>query len=121
MTKTIGSGSQGVHVLGPKPQLVPQSFNDCAKTQKKVPLMKAFVIAASLLAMGASTAGAEEWSREHHPYAREHHGVCREKAERLHRFEHRARADGRITGEERHTIEALKHDLDRTCGGYRWR
>ena len=120
MTKTIGSGSQGVHVLGPKPQLVPQSL-PVAQNPKKDPLMKAFVIAASLLAMGASTAGAEEWSRERHPYAREHHGVCREKAERLHRFEHHARADGRITGQERHTIEALKHDLDRTCGGYRWR
>jgi hypothetical protein len=86
--------------------------------------MKYVVLAASLLALGASatTASAQGWNREHHPYAQRHHGVCQSKAIRLHQYETRAlRNDGRLDRRERDTIAALKNDLDRTCGRFRHR
>jgi hypothetical protein len=86
--------------------------------------MKYAILAASLLALGASTstASAQGWNREYHPYAQRQHGVCQSKAIRLHDYESRAlRNDGRLDRRERATIEALKNDLDRTCGRYRHR
>jgi hypothetical protein len=86
--------------------------------------MKFLVLAASLLAVGASSASAQYggggWNRDSHPYAQRHHGMCQSKAIRLHQYENRAlRNDGRLDRRERATIEALKNDLDRTCGRHR--
>jgi Spy/CpxP family protein refolding chaperone len=96
--------------------------------------MKFLVLAASLLAVGASSASAQYggggygggghggWNRDIHPYAQRHHSVCQSKAIRLHQYEDRAlRNDGRLDRRERATIEALKNDLDRTCGRHRHR
>jgi hypothetical protein len=90
--------------------------------------MKFLVLAASLLAVGTSSASAQlfggggGWNRDSHPYAQRHHGVCQSKAIRLHQYENRAlRNDGRLDRRERATIEALKNDLDRTCGRFRHR
>jgi hypothetical protein len=84
--------------------------------------MKYLLLAASLLAVGATSASAQGWNRENHPYAQRHHGVCQSKAIRLHQYENRAvRNDGRLDRRERATIEALKNDLARTCGGFRHR
>ncbi|MEQ1698096.1 MAG: hypothetical protein ABL901_19875 [Hyphomicrobiaceae bacterium] len=83
--------------------------------------MKARIIAAAaLLAIGASSASAREgWQKDRHPYAQKHHSACQDKAQRLHGFEVRATRDGRLSRDERRTIEVLKRDLDRTCGRYR--
>lgn len=82
--------------------------------------MKALIIAAGLIAIGASSASAYEgWRKDDHPYAQKHHAVCQDKSERLHHYERRAARDGHISRDERHTIEALKRDLDYTCGGFR--
>jgi hypothetical protein len=85
--------------------------------------MKYVILAASLLAVGASatTASAQAWHRDHHPYAQRHHNVCQDKAQRLHQFERRSARDGIITPSERRTIRALESDLARTCGGFRHR
>lgn len=84
--------------------------------------MKALLIAAGLLAVGATTASAYEgWNKDHHPYERRHHSVCMDKAERLHRYEARSARDGHLSRDELRTIEALKRDLGHTCGGWRWR
>lgn len=85
--------------------------------------MKKLLIAAVVLAAGATTASAQrmEWRPGYHPYSRTHHSVCMDKSERLHRFERRAAADGRLSWRERRDIVSLKRDLDRTCGGWRWR
>ena len=87
--------------------------------------MKTLIVAAGLLAVTATSASAQfgprPWSRAEHPYAQHHHSICQEKAIRLHDYERRAASDGRIDRHERHTIQALQHDLDRTCGRYRWR
>jgi hypothetical protein len=85
--------------------------------------MKYALLAASLLALGASasTASAQGWNRDSHPYAQRNHGVCQSKAIRLNQYENRAlRNDGRLDRRERATIESLKNDLDRTCGRYRY-
>jgi hypothetical protein len=83
--------------------------------------MKYVLLAASLLAVGATSASAQGWNREHHPYAQRHHNVCQSKAIRLHDFERRSARDGIITPSERRTIRALESDLARTCGGFRHR
>ena len=85
--------------------------------------MKYVILAASLLALGASasTASAQGWNRDLHPYAQRHHTVCQSKAIRLHDFERRSARDGIITQSERRTIRALESDLARTCGGFRHR
>ena len=86
--------------------------------------MKSLVLAAGLLALGASTASAQyaPYARDMHPYAQRHHNVCQMKAMRLHGYEQRAlRNDGRLDRRERETIRALQRDLDRTCGRYRHR
>jgi hypothetical protein len=91
----------------------------------ELPYMKSLVLAAGLLALGASAASAQYsggYHRDHHPYAQRHHSVCQDKAIRLHGYEARAlRNDGRLDRRERATIDALKRDLDRTCGRYRHR
>jgi hypothetical protein len=82
--------------------------------------MKALIIAAGLLAIGASSASAlEGWNKDRHPYAQKHHSVCQDKAVRLHNYEMRASKDGRLSWRERRTLEALKRDLKQTCGGFR--
>lgn len=85
--------------------------------------MKALIIAAGLIGLGATSASAQYagWRKDHHPYAREHHSVCQEKAHRLHRFERRAASDGHISRSERAIMRDLERDLDRTCGRYRYR
>ena len=88
-------------------------------------LMKALIIAAGLVVVGATSAAAQyapqTWAKGSHPYAQRNHSVCQDKAIRLHKYEHRAASDGVLTRAERQTIVALKRDLDRTCGRYRWR
>jgi hypothetical protein len=88
--------------------------------------MKRAILAATLLAVGATAASAQfgpprPWSRDQHPYAERRHTVCQEKAIRLHDFDRRALADGRLSWRERRIHDALKRDLDRTCGGFRHR
>jgi hypothetical protein len=84
--------------------------------------MKKLLIAAfGLLAVGTTTASAQGWNREHHPYERRHHNVCLDKAARLHQLERRSARDGIITPSERRTIRARESDLARTCGGFRHR
>lgn len=85
--------------------------------------MKKFVIAAGLLAVAATAAGAQDgrgWEKGRFPYAQKNHSVCQDKARRLHGFEARAKADGRLTRSERNTMALLQRDLDRTCGRFRW-
>jgi hypothetical protein len=83
--------------------------------------MKKFVIAIGLLAVGATAASAQGWRRDLFPYEQRHHSVCQDKAQRLHRHERRAAADGRLSRWELEDIAALRRDLDRTCGRFRWR
>ena len=87
--------------------------------------MKAIILAASLLAIGATAASAQyaprSWSKGEHPYAERHHRICQEKAWRLHGFERRARSDGELSWRERRIIRSLRADLDSTCGRFRWR
>ena len=85
--------------------------------------MKALIIAASLIALGATSATAQfnPWVRGQYPYAQRYHNVCQDKAQRLHAFESRAMADRQLTFQERREIRFLQRDLDRTCGRYRWR
>ena len=87
--------------------------------------MKSVIIAAGMLALAATSASAQYapqvWSKGAHPYAQRHHSVCQQKAIQLHRYENRAASDGVLTRSERQNIVALKRDLDRTCGRYRWR
>ncbi len=87
--------------------------------------MKSVIIAAGMLALAATSAAAQYapqvWAKGSHPYAQRHHSVCQDKAIRLHRYENRAASDGVLTRVERQNIVALKRDLDRTCGRYRWR
>lgn len=56
-----------------------------------------------------------------YPYARRYHDTCQRKAWRLRWFERRASADGYLTSRERAEILALRRDLRRTCGNWRWR
>jgi hypothetical protein len=83
--------------------------------------MKLLALTATLVTLGAISASADPYERGRHPYQERHHNVCQEKAERLHRFEHRAASDGVITERERHIVRELRHDLRETCGGFRWR
>lgn len=86
--------------------------------------MRSLVLAAGLLALGASAASAQyaPYHRESHPYAQRHHNVCQMKTMRLHDYERRAqRNDGRLDWRERRTLRDLQRDLDRTCGRYRHR
>ena len=84
-------------------------------------MMKSLIIAAGIVAAGASVASAQyaPYIKGTHPYEARHHSICQEKAIRLYGFEHRAAADGKITHREREIIRELQHDLDRTCGRYR--
>jgi hypothetical protein len=87
--------------------------------------MKSIMIAAGLLVAGVTAASAQyaspPWARGDHPYAQRHHATCQDKAHRLHQYERRSARDGHIDRRERMTIEALRRDLDRTCGRYRHR
>lgn len=87
--------------------------------------MKAIILAASLLAVGATAASAQfaprPWLKSEFPYAERHHRVCQDKAWRLHEYERRAAADGRISPREMRIMRDLRYDLDRTCGRFRWR
>lgn len=84
--------------------------------------MKAVILAAGLVVIGASAASAQSvWRKEEYPYAQRHHAMCQAKARQLHDYERRAAADGRLSWRERRTIESLRRDLDRTCGRFRWR
>lgn len=80
--------------------------------------MKTVVIAAALLGIGATAASAEPWN---YPYERRHHQMCQAKAHELHRYEHRAGADGHFSKHELRTIEMLRRDLNGTCRGFRWK
>lgn len=84
--------------------------------------MKKLILAAALIVAGTSAVSAQGvWRKEEHPYAQRHHNVCQDKARRLHDYERRSTRDGVVTWRERRTIEALRRDLDRTCGRFRWR
>jgi len=88
--------------------------------------MKKLILAACLVAAGATTAAADYrgWNHNDHPYEERHHAFCQEKAERLHRLEfefREAREHGREGDHLRHEIHELEHNLNETCGGYRWR
>jgi hypothetical protein len=100
-------------------------------------MMKSFVIAAGILALGATAANAQyysykrepwvkeykivPWHKEHFPYAERHHKVCHLKAWRLWNYERKAVRDGKLSFNERWIIRGLKRDLDYTCGKWRWR
>jgi hypothetical protein len=64
---------------------------------------------------------APAWNKADHPYAQRHHRSCHEKSHNLYRYERHAAADGHLSPREYRTIDALKRDLDRTCGRHRWR
>ena len=87
--------------------------------------MKAIILAASVLAVGATAASAQfaprPWMKSDFPYAERHHRMCQEKAWRLHSFERRAASDGELSWRERRIIRSLRADLDSTCGRFRWR
>ena len=88
--------------------------------------MKFAFAALGLLTLGTTAASAQfgppgAWRRDEHPYAERRHHICQEKARRLHDFDRRAAADGRIDRREREIHNRLRADLDRTCGGFRWR
>ncbi|MFM9940168.1 MAG: hypothetical protein ACKVP7_11820 [Hyphomicrobiaceae bacterium] len=97
-------------------------------------MIKKLGIAACLLVAGIGSASAQSvtlrigptppppvWNKGTHPYAQRHHGVCHNKSWRLHQYERYAASDGRVSGRERREIEALRRDLDRSCGRHRWR
>lgn len=48
------------------------------------------------------------------------YGWCRAKAERLYEFEYRMQLDGRVSRDEMRIANALRADLQRSCGGGRW-
>ena len=88
--------------------------------------MKSLLMAAGLIAAGLTSGGfvaatATSALAQPYPYATRNHDFCQDKARRLHDFERRAASDGRIDRREQRTIEALRRDLRRTCGGFRWR
>lgn len=83
----------------------------------------------SFVAMGAVVASAQAGSDErrhsdslHHHKSRryENNSVCVDKGRKLHIYELRARADGHLSLFERKRMRALRRELDRACGGYRW-
>jgi hypothetical protein len=61
------------------------------------------------------------WSTDRHSYPRSRHRECHQKAHNLHSYERHAADDGFLSPRERMTIRTLQRDLDRTCGGHRWR
>jgi hypothetical protein len=87
--------------------------------------MKKIILAAALVVVGATSASAQfapsPWRQSDHPYAERRHKICQEKAWRLRDFDRRAAADGRLSWRERRIHDSLRADLDRTCGGFRWR
>lgn len=104
--------------------------------------MKKLIVAAGLIAACAAAAPASAqgvrvgpggvtvyapigsvptWRRDMYPYESRHHDRCQRKAHRLHWFERRAAADGRLSWWERREISSLRRDLDATCRGWRWR
>lgn len=83
--------------------------------------MKTIILAAGLVVAGTAVVSAEPWQRGRYPYEERHHLVCQDKAHRLHDFQRRAAADGRISHREREIMRELEIDLDRTCGRFRWR
>jgi hypothetical protein len=87
--------------------------------------MKKIILAAALVVVGATSASAQfarsPWRQGEHPYAERRHKACQDKAWRLREFDRRAAADGRVSPRERRIHDALRADLDRTCGGFRWR
>ncbi len=87
--------------------------------------MKSVFVAAAVIVLSATGAAAQyspqPWTKGSHPYGQQHHASCQQKAIQLHRYENRAASDGVLTRSERQNIVALKRDLDRTCGRYRWR
>jgi hypothetical protein len=87
--------------------------------------MKKILVAVGMLAVTATAASAQfgpsPYNRDIHRYDQRHHAVCQDKAMRLHQFERRAAADGRLDRREREIIRGLERDLARTCGGFRHR
>lgn len=104
--------------------------------------MKTLVIAAAALIAGAVTLTpavvAQPGPRPNRPcvippapplpphtnifnYNKRNHRVCQQKAWQLHSYERCAASDGRLSPREQRIIVELKRDLDRTCGGWRWR
>jgi hypothetical protein len=97
--------------------------------------MKIMLAAIGLLAVTATSASAQfgpgpfrgppppapGYDRGIHPYEGRHHRSCQEKSWRLHQFERRAAADGRLDRRERAIIADLERDLRITCGGHRHR
>ncbi len=88
--------------------------------------MKSLILAAGLIAVGATAASAQYggyggWQRSQHPYEARHHSVCQSKARELWGYERRATSDGILTRHERTKMARLRNDLDRTCGRFRWR
>ena len=105
--------------------------------------MKKAILAVALLAVGATAAAAQygggprpdqrrwsapppppvvvPWTKADHPYAERRHKVCIKKAWELREFDRHAAADGWFSPREKRTHAVLKADLDRTCGGFRWR
>jgi hypothetical protein len=63
----------------------------------------------------------QAWNSGNHSYPRARHRECQEKAHRLHSYERHAANDGYLSSAERRNINVLQRDLDRTCGGHRWR
>ena len=97
-------------------------------------MMKKLALVAGLLACGAVDASAQSitlrfgpqptppiWVPGAFPYEVRRHDVCQRKAWRLREYERFAAADGRLSWRERRELNALRYDLDRSCGRFRWR
>ena len=100
--------------------------------------MKKLILAAALLALGATQVSAQYGGPPPGPpgppgrYApqpphrepdwrhAQSRGWCEEKARRLHDFESRMTRDGRVSRDERRIAENLREDLRHSCGGGRW-
>ena len=61
------------------------------------------------------------YSRGEHHYDQRHHAACHDKAFRLHHYERHLAKEHYVSPREHAILVRLKRDLDRTCGGYRWR
>jgi hypothetical protein len=61
------------------------------------------------------------WKQSEYGHSRWRHRACVEKAWRLREFDRHAASDGWFSPREKRTHDSLKYDLDRTCGGFRWR
>ncbi len=96
--------------------------------------MKKLALVAGLIAVGTAGASAQSinlrfgpqpppptWSKGAYPYEVRRHDNCQRKAWRLREYERYASSDGRISGRERRELEALRYELDRSCGKFRWR